>query len=366
MQEIPRLVLDTFCEVYDLLEPYATSSFWNLDEHEIIPGATYLIGRQQFETHIPQIRDWASRGVIRVILSNPAEGSQTLAGHCQLYGVTDLVKSGKILLISGGDMDDSWPHVQFDGFLPKILDYEENLAAMSRSDEIYQVDKPYKFLFLNGRSRSHRRWLLDRWRDSGLLHDSLWTCLDTRMGKLQYLPGRYEYEPYQKNIGQTSGPPDAKDRIAKQRFVKHDLFNNQWGEIYINPLAYIDTYFSIVTETVFDYPHSFRTEKIWKPVVMGHPWIAVANRGYYRDLHALGFKSFGALIDESFDSIEDNEKRLVGIAEIVEDICRQDLDQFVIAAKDICKNNQQHYQEMRSLVRTEFPQKFFRFLKQHG
>jgi hypothetical protein len=52
-------------------------------------------------------------------------------------------------------------------------------------------------------------------------------------------------------------------------------------------LPYIDTYFSVVTETIFDYPYTFRTEKIWKPMIMGHPFVAAANRGYYRDLHSV-------------------------------------------------------------------------------
>jgi hypothetical protein len=61
-----------------------------------------------------------------------------------------------------------------------------------------------------------------------------------------------------------------------------------------------------VSETVFTYPYSFRTEKIWKPIAIGHPWIAVSNFGYYRDMHELGFKSFGHLIDEKFDLIYNN------------------------------------------------------------
>ena len=38
-----KLVLDTFCEVYDLLKPWADEEFWNFQEHiaqgKFVPGA---------------------------------------------------------------------------------------------------------------------------------------------------------------------------------------------------------------------------------------------------------------------------------------------------------------------------------------
>jgi hypothetical protein len=147
--------------------------------------------------------------------------------------------------------------------------------------------------------------------------------------------------------------------------VKNQLFNNTWGEIYLNAEPYIDTYFSLVTETVFNYPYSFRTEKIWKPIAMGHPWIAVANCGYYRDMHNLGFKTFGHVIDQSFDTIQDNQLRLQRIAQVVTDLCTQDLASFLKECYNVCKYNQQHLAEMRITVREELPARFTQFITNH-
>ena len=121
----------------------------------------------------------------------------------------------------------------------------------------------------------------------------------------------------------------------------------------------------MVTETVFNYPYSFRTEKIWKPIAIGHPWIAVDNQGYYRDLHNLGFQTFGHVIDESFDSMENNQDRLERIAQVIEDLCRQDLASFLRECYNVCKYNQQHLAEMRQQVRQEFPNRFEQFIQQH-
>jgi hypothetical protein len=371
-----NLVLDTFCEVYTELKPYADAEFWNLEEHiaagELIPGAIYLLGRQQFGVNIALIQQLVKQQRIQIILSNPAEGSATLRDHVVMFGVEDLVKSCQVLLIGGGDMASEWPCLQYDSFLPKILDYEENIQAISHCEKIYtKLDKPYKFLFLNGRTRSHRKYLRESFSLSGLLDQSLWTWLDTTVGDsrdiqlihnnkdlllqpntVKYLPPEYEINKYHAHLDQ---PCDSS-------FVKHQLFGNEWGEIHLTPAPYVDTYFSLVTETVFTYPYSFRTEKIWKPVAMAHPWIAVANRGYYRDIKNLGFKTFGHVIDESFDLIDNHQDRINRIAEIVKDLCTQDLAKFLQSCYNVCKYNQQHLSLMRTQVRNEFPRRFQQFV----
>jgi hypothetical protein len=372
-----KLVLDRFSEVYDLLESWADEDFYDFGLHDIRPGAIYVIGRAQFNFNKQRIRELVESDTIKVVLCNPAEGSQTLASHCTtVHLCEDLVKQNKILLVGGGEMDSSWPYLLYDSFLPKILDYEENTQALTRSQEIYtKIDKPYRFLFLNGRTRTHRKYLMERFRLSGLLNQSLWSWLDLTVGyskdirlihngvdligqphAVKLLPSHYEYDTYKDRI---------QDFKSDKQFVKYDLFDNEWGEIYINADAYIDTYFSVVTETVFDYPYSFRTEKIWKPVAMAHPWIAVANQGYYRDMHNLGFRSFGHLIDETFDHIENNQDRIDRIGQVVEDLCRQDLAQFLKECYTVCKYNQQHLAHMRARVRKEFPERFFQFIAKY-
>ena len=351
-----KLVLDTFCEVYNELKQYADEEFVTLDTHSVVYNAIYLISREQFKLNTTKIRELIVTHNIIPFLSNPAEGSDTLRKQLKLYNLQDLVANHKVLLIGGGDMDDSYPCLQYDSFLPKILDYNENIAACNRSPEIFsKTKKPYKFLFLNGVDRPHRSQLLHYFQNIRLLDQSLWTCLDKNMGPIKTLDPHYEYIDYQNN---------AVDN-ATDTFVKHHYFNNTWGEIYLNAEPYIDTYFSLVTETVYSYPYSFRTEKIWKPIAMGHPWIAVANCGYYRDMHNLGFQTFGHVIDESFDLIENNQDRLQRIMKIVTDLCQQDLAIFLKECYNVCKYNQQHLAEMRIKVRSEFPERFKQFITKH-
>ena len=371
-----KLILDTFCEVYDLLTPWMDGDFFDLSKHQIVPGAVYLIGRAQMNHNREYIRRLVEDDVIRVILSNPAEGSATLEEQCNyIHQCGDLTRAGRMLVIGGGDMDPEWPCLQYDSFLPKIMDYEENCQAMKQSHLIYDtINKPYKFLFLNGRSRPHRKYLLEKFKLEGLLDQSLWTNLENRSGsmgqivlwhdeqdlmltpsKIKTLPAHYEVDRYRQQVGKT----------FNSGFVKNELFSDEWGEIYIEPALYIDTYFSLVTETVFDYPYSFRTEKIWKPIAMAHPWIAVANAGYYRDMRNLGFKTFDPFINESFDLIEHSQTRINRIVDVVKDLCNQDLNSFLVAVQDICKYNQHHLADMRLQVRKEFPERFFQFISKY-
>jgi hypothetical protein len=111
--------------------------------------------------------------------------------------------------------------------------------------------------------------------------------------------------------------------------------------------------------------HSFKTEKISKPLAIGHPWIAAANAGFYQDLKNLGFKTFNNLIDESFDSIDIPLDRCARIAEVVEDLCKQDLDSFIKASRDVCLYNQNQMKELHHDLNLQFLPKFENYVKEN-
>ena len=375
---LDNLRIDTASLVYDLLKPYAVEDFWEFKNCVPVPGSIYLIGRQQLIENINQVRQMALSPDYVMILDHAAEGSYTLQQQLKSLGIEDLVFSGNLLVIGGGDMPANYSYIRHDYFINVFLGYEHNLQQMSRIDELYnQPDKPYKFLFLNGVARTHRKYLWQRFRQIGLLDQALWTMLDSRPVRwgdmqliengvdlfseivpIQHLPSKYEYSQYQ----DTTLTVDPLDR----KFFKHDLFGNTWGEVYLQAEPYRDTYFSLVTETVFgESVHSFRTEKIVKPLAMGHPFIAVSNAGYYRDLRNLGFQTFGHVIDESFDQIDSTMDRAERIITIVNDLCQQDLASFLDSCYSVCKYNQQHLMELREQIRSEFPDRFRQFLQQH-
>jgi hypothetical protein len=348
-----KVIVDSFCEVKEFTHTFEDDRFYSFDTHDVVSDAIYIISRQTFHKNIELIRNLAEQNTVLPVLGNPAEGSETILSQILKLNILDLVQKQKIAIIAGGDIQQDIPCFSFENFMPKLLDYNENLLAIETYRKQWNNDRPYKFLFLNGRARWHRRHLLQRLEH--LLPESIWSNLDATHGQpIKLLDPRYEFDFYKNNTN-----------LTHNGYAKYDLFNQQWGEIYLNPAPYLDTYFSLVTETVFDYPYSFRTEKIWKPIAIGHPFIAVANYGYYRDLHKLGFQTFGHLLDESFDLIEDNALRLERVAQTVEWLCQQDLAKFVKESYNTCKYNQQLLADLSTKTRQELPQRIAKFLEDY-
>jgi uncharacterized protein YggL (DUF469 family) len=95
---------------------------------------------------------------------------------------------------------------------------------------------------------------------------------------------------------------------------------------------------------------------------MCHPFVAAANCGYYRDLHSAGFQTFGHLIDESFDLIDDPKSRADRIVDTVADICYNGAASFLEAARSVCKYNYQQLREHNARERALLPKKLGQYL----
>jgi hypothetical protein len=364
-------------EVYNILKPWANEDFWDFSKVKLHPGDIYVFGRQHLLDNMNWIKETAPTGQYTIVFGNSAEGAWTLESQLKQLGLDQLVRDGKLLVIGGAEIAPEYACITHEHFLTHILDYEENLQAQQYTDAIFdKADKPYKFLFLNGRTRAHRKYLYERLSRTGALDHALWTMLQNTPSTtrtynfrengidvmatptpLQHLPAEYEVDRYRTP---TFGPI-----VPDRTFLKQELFHREWGEIYLTPEPYVDTYFSLVTETICaESPYSFRTEKIAKPLAVGHPFIVAANAGFYRDLHRLGFQTFGHVIDESFDSIDNAQDRLDRITNIVTDLCQQDLASFLKECYTVCKYNQQQLAELRTTVRQEFPDRFTHFIRQ--
>jgi hypothetical protein len=122
----------------------------------------------------------------------------------------------------------------------------------------------------------------------------------------------------------------------------------------------------VVTETIFDYPHTFRTEKIYKPILMAHPFVVAANQGYLKDLRNAGFKTFDTLIDESYDQIDCSQARIERIIDTVRGISLSGAADFWEASRDICKYNQQHLVEYNRQQRAELPALLEQYLNERS
>ena len=250
--------------------------------------------------------------------------------HFKNYNLSDFVANKQIKLITSGNYDDTIiGYCNCNFFEYGVGENTVNvMVSIKNFENIYaKTKKPYKFLFLNGQIRTYREKFYKILDSKNLLDSTLWSYIKLN----KFLPSNYPdfFNTENFNIAV------HKDSIEK----------SSWNDGRINPVLYTDTYFSVVTETNIEMPHTFITEKTYKPILAGHPFIIVANAGFYKDLHNLGYKTFSELIDESFDEIEDNDARISRIADIVEELCNQDLNKFLQKARPICEYNQQLFLE---------------------
>jgi hypothetical protein len=100
------------------------------------------------------------------------------------------------------------------------------------------------------------------------------------------------------------------DALPNKIVADRDDIENTNGYHHENENLYLDSYFSIVTETSFYIDNDFISEKIWKPLYNFHPFIVVGRPHLLKYLKEIGFKTFDWLINEEYDNIEDNDKRM--------------------------------------------------------
>ena len=101
----------------------------------------------------------------------------------------------------------------------------------------------------------------------------------------------------------------------------------------------------LVTETVATGRRHHLTEKTFKPIAMGMPFIIVGTQGSLRYLRSYGFKTFGDLWDESYDDEPDDAKRIEKIAQVLELLeSLEDHRQAIFdSAWDIIQHNWNHF-----------------------
>ena len=76
-----------------------------------------------------------------------------------------------------------------------------------------------------------------------------------------------------------------------------------------NADTYKNSLMTFVTETKFDEDVEFLTEKVFKPMAMGHPLILLSSPGTLRALRELGFKTNWCGIDPFYNEILDDVER---------------------------------------------------------
>jgi hypothetical protein len=118
----------------------------------------------------------------------------------------------------------------------------------------------------------------------------------------------------------------------------------------------------VVTETIYFEPKLHLTEKIFKPIVTGRPFILVAAPGNLKYLKKYGFKTFDHWIDESYDDILDHYDRIEAITNEIDRLCAlspSELVDMYSEMKSILDYNRNHfYNRFREIIVDEMIDNF--------
>ena len=175
----------------------------------------------------------------------------------------------------------------------------------------------------------HRRSLLDNsyWSYSTELHcdDRIEDCaieIDT-LNLREYLTDFIACAPYR------------ADDLSSEQHNDHNLTVEE---------HYTNAYCNIVFETVFDADQSggtFLTEKTFKPIKHGQPFVIAGCAGSLQVLRDLGYRVFDSVIDNSYDLITNNTERWIAIRNTIEQIKNSNLEEFRLLCQSDVEHNQQ-------------------------
>lgn len=132
------------------------------------------------------------------------------------------------------------------------------------------------------------------------------------------------------------------------------LHVNADAETRINPIyveemdrfIYEDSYFSIVTETIYfqekldpmygvQLPSLFVTEKTYKPISAKHPFIILSVPYFLKHLKNMGLKTFHPFINEDYDNEVDDMKRFRMIVDEINRLCNFTNDEWIVWQENV-------------------------------
>ena len=192
-------------------------------------------------------------------------------------------------------------------------------------------------------SRVHKWWrstIVSHLYGNQLLGNSYWSYGNVDIGdqfndnpiQLHSFPG---LENYMTEF--LSGSPYRCDDLNETEHNSHWMFV---------PEHYSDSYCHLVLETFFDADGSngcFISEKVFKPIRHGQPFIVFGTPGTLATLRRLGYKTYDYAIDNSYDEIQDNTERFRAAVESVRQVFNQDMHAWYMSMWDDMQYNRQLY-----------------------
>ena len=184
--------------------------------------------------------------------------------------------------------------------------------------------KKNKFDALLGRNKPHRKLINDALASNPAIY-------------LKFNHSRFDIDlaTWDSGVDNLSIHGDLKHTVET---VNYNNKNIRLSQI-IPTNIYNQSYYSIVAETHTDNSLVFLTEKTAKPLIAKRLFVLFGSRYSLQFLHSIGFKTFDSVIDESYDSIEATDTRMMQALAQVEYLCKQDPQIIIEKIKPVVEHN---------------------------
>jgi hypothetical protein len=194
-----------------------------------------------------------------------------------------------------------------------------------------QLPKEKYFDALLGRARPHRDFVYSSVKSTGLEDKIVMTYQQNRNPTelKKFFKTEFIWEP---------GCEPIEDLAGTHATVSYQGFTDGLSRI-IPVKLYNQTAYSIVAETSAENDLLFFTEKIVKPILARRLFVVFAGQGFLASLCRLGFQTFENIIDESYDSVYNNNDRHQAAFDQVQRLCNMDQKQVYEQIKDRLEYN---------------------------
>jgi hypothetical protein len=215
--------------------------------------------------------------------------------------------------------------------IDKNIDYKEN-----------HLDTIKLYNCLQKRPRAHRVWLFGKLYFSNLLNDGI-NSMNHLHHEHTYYSGRVmikeEYDEIEKLLPML---PPSNEEYTKELKEFEDIDSGKY-QMRFNDDLMMTTWLSIISEASFDEDTCFLSEKVFKPLAAGHPFIVYGNKNSLHCLRELGYKTFSPFIDETYDTLDtwDRLDAIINSLNKIKQMTQHERFSWYHGMKDILIHNQE-------------------------
>jgi hypothetical protein len=226
-------------------------------------------------------------------------------------------------------------HILQDSSIFEFNGHKNENSLMDINDFNKALNRNKKCLIFNRRIAPHRLIILSLLANDNLL-DKTDYSIDLDMsaspdvGMDLAVGTGYNGEPYIKT-------PKVKSNMMggfmslnkiKKKTIDFENISDIWGFGFENKQNYLNTYFSVITETIFYEDGHYISEKSFKGIAHMHPFVIIGKPGILKYLKSIGFKTFSDFWDESYDEMHDNSERMEVCYELIKSLILKTNDEW--------------------------------------